>query len=92
MGYSLAAQFHHESSATTAMRRVKHVLAFTNPPLSVFQFYSTPLWYVAIVGESEDMRVFADLAVQLQRSQGTIIPLPDETHDALLVKRAGSRP
>ncbi len=86
MGYSLAAQFTSERSAERAMHRVKRELARTNPELSAFLFYSEPQWYVAIVGEETDMRLFARLARLLQMT-GRIIPLPEETHDTLLAKR-----
>lgn len=90
VGYSLAAKFLTESSADRAVVGIKIELAHTQAPLSVFQFFSDPHWYVAVVGESQDMKVFSRIARYMVTGQ--IIPLPEATHDALLARRSTPRP
>jgi hypothetical protein len=92
MGYSLAAKYPYEIHADMATKWVKRVLARQNVDLSVFQFHDAPYWYVAVVGEETDMKLFSHLARQLQRAKGQIIPLPEETHDRLLEMRATPQP
>jgi hypothetical protein len=88
VGYSLAAQFQTESSADRAYRQVTRDLSRMRAELSAFQFEDAPYWYVAVVGDSEDIGVFKRLARHLVT--GRIIPLPEATHDKLLAHRVQS--
>jgi hypothetical protein len=90
VGYSLAAQFQTESSADRAYRQVTRDLSRMRAELSAFQFEDAPYWYVAVVGDSEDIGVFSRLARYM--SGGQIIALPESTHDALLLKRESTPP
>jgi hypothetical protein len=65
VGYSLAAQFQTESSADRAYRQVTRDLSRMRAELSAFQFEDAPYWYVAVVGDSEDIGVFSRLARHL---------------------------
>lgn len=87
MGLSVAARFDKGSAARRAYTYLTHKVASADLKLSCFRFFSDPYWYIAVVGDETDLQTFVPLAEILARS-GTIIALPDETHDGLLAKRA----
>jgi hypothetical protein len=87
MGLSVAAHFNTPADSERAYNRLTHTLGTSGLKLSAFRFHSDPYWYVAVVGEEDQLPVFVPLAEILAR-RGTIIPLPDPTHDALLAQRA----
>jgi hypothetical protein len=87
MGYSLAARFPSDISSQVGYQRVERELRRVGKDLSAYRFYDEPWWYVAVVGNSTDMKVFSSLARQMVRARGQIIPLPESTHDELLARR-----
>jgi hypothetical protein len=91
MGLSVAARYNRKLDAQAAYQRIGHLHQgdLVRAGLSIFYFWSDPYWYVAVVGDSEDLKDFVPLATLLAK-KGQIIALPDPTHDALLAERAAN--
>jgi hypothetical protein len=91
-GYSLTAQFRDGVDAVNAYNRISSILQLAKAPLSVYRFEMVPWHYVVVIGESEDLKLFARLAGQMMKYSGQLIQLDPKTHDDLLILRAKPTP